>query len=114
MNKPIKGVTWFPGKRIEVGEIVYYLIQRDGVPTRLKREKALGLIQLMKENPVIVEVYDIEKRFVRRWVKACPWCGARPVQYEMDCDGWASTGSCGTQQCRDGLDYRQALETEEW
>lgn len=40
-----------------------------------------------------------ERQELTQWVEACPWCGVRPLEFEMDCDGPASTGTCGSPQC---------------
>jgi hypothetical protein len=53
----------------------------------------------MDQDPEFPVGWVIEKRVSTKMVKACPWCGARPELFEMDCDGWAGTGTCGSEQC---------------
>lgn len=50
-------------------------------------------------DPELPVGWTVTRDLITTSVKACPWCGARPLQYEMDCDGWASTGTCGSEQC---------------
>ncbi|AXG66331.1 hypothetical protein SEA_ANNADREAMY_252 [Streptomyces phage Annadreamy] len=44
-------------------------------------------------------VLHYEKYWVTEWELLCPWCGARPDQWEMDCDGNFPVASCGSPQC---------------
>lgn len=50
-------------------------------------------------DPSVPMEWKIERKLVTDKVTGCPWCNARPMQYERDCDGWASLGTCGSEQC---------------
>jgi hypothetical protein len=73
----------------------YVLISNKGWERVITRKHA-AQIAFDPELPV---GWRVERRIVENVVEACPWCAARPLEFEMDCDGWASTGTCGSPQC---------------
>jgi hypothetical protein len=76
-------------------QVYYWLVNKDGRDLMITRRRAAEI----QNDPSLPYGWTVERRMVTKMVAACPWCGARPVQWEMDCDGWASTGTCGSKQC---------------
>lgn len=73
----------------------YFLIFPNGHARKISRSEAAQHFT----NPELPLDFRVERRVTTNYVTACPWCGVRPLQYERDCDGWASTGTCGSEQC---------------
>lgn len=80
---------------IQVSTARYVMIFPNGHERVIGRKQAAE----MTFDPEMPLGWTIERRIVTNWVKACPWCGARPEQFEIDCDGPAGTGTCGSPQC---------------
>jgi hypothetical protein len=76
-------------------EAVYRLTSNKGLDQIISRPAAAKL----RNDPELPVGFTITRHLVTEYVRACAWCGARPLQYERDCDGWASTGTCGSDQC---------------
>lgn len=74
---------------------VYRINYPDGHNRGIPRHLAASTI-LNQEMP---PGFSVTRHFLTEYVEACPWCGARPVAFESNCDGWASTGTCGSPQC---------------
>jgi hypothetical protein len=76
-------------------EAFYYVIPAQGREWQITRAQAAQFTF----DPEFPFGWRVERRIVESEVTACPWCGARPVIFERDVDGWASTGTCGSEQC---------------
>jgi hypothetical protein len=73
----------------------YFLVDHTGREFAISRQKAAQ----MTFDPEMPFGWKVERKTITSQVPACPWCGARPELFEMDCDGLASTGTCGSDQC---------------
>jgi hypothetical protein len=73
----------------------YFLVDHTGREFAISRQKAAQ----MTFGPEMPFGWKVERKISTSQVPACPWCGSRPELFEMDCDGWAATGTCGSEQC---------------
>lgn len=87
--------TFYSGTYVADTRTVYKMITDEDVEITITRQRAARIAR----DPELPQGWIVERRQITRPVPACPWCGARPVIFEMDCDGWASTGTCGSEQC---------------
>lgn len=73
----------------------YVVIPAQGRAWTVSRAEAAHI----RNDPEFPRGWAVERRLITSEVKACPWCCARPELFEMDCDGYAGTGTCGSEQC---------------
>lgn len=73
----------------------YFVIPAKGREWQVTRAQAADF----RLDPSFPADWRVERRVIENTVPACPWCGARPELFEMDCDGLAATGTCGSEQC---------------
>lgn len=87
--------TFFPDTYVADTQAYYWLVDGNGRDLMITRKRAAEI----GNDPSLPYGWKVERRLVTEYVPACPWCGVRPLVFERDCDGWASTGTCGSEQC---------------
>lgn len=87
--------TYFGRKTIPTATVTYWMITHTGREHQISRKFAAQVSQ----DAALPVAWRIERRVVESHVQGCPWCGARPMQWERDCDGWYPTATCGSEQC---------------
>lgn len=87
--------AFWPNTYITVTTPLYRVTYPNGVSRVIGRKTAAEWFF----DPEFPYNFKLTKTFATATVKACPWCGVRPEVYEMDCDGPAGTGTCGSPQC---------------
>lgn len=87
--------SFYPDVRVTDTQVYYMMINPMGDEQMITRKFAAEI----SNAPDFPLGWKVERRLSTQKVPGCPWCGVRPMLFERDCDGWASMGTCGSQQC---------------
>jgi hypothetical protein len=87
--------SYYGDKAVLSASVRYTITSNNGWTQTVNRRTAAQ----MSNDPELPVGWTIERTVTQSYVQGCPWCGARPVLWEMDCDGMYPTGTCGSEQC---------------